>query len=49
MRLPFSADAIVRVTLGPTNPTPPLVVEAALKKNGIECGVGRSIARYRTN
>ncbi|MCK4713228.1 MAG: DUF2971 domain-containing protein [Marinosulfonomonas sp.] len=47
VRLPIPADAIVGVTLGPTNPTPEPMVEAALEAHGINCHVSRSNASYR--
>ena len=48
VRFPFPSEAIVGVTLGPTNKTPVKVVEKALKANGFDCWVSRSQASYQS-
>jgi hypothetical protein len=47
VRFKIPESTILGVTLGPTNPTPESVVEAALKQNGINAWVRWSNASYR--
>ncbi len=46
--MPFPPDAIVGVTLGPTNPNSREMVEAALRRYKIRASVAKSSASYRT-
>jgi hypothetical protein len=49
VRVEVPVDAILGVTLGPTNRTSKSMVEAALERHQISCQVFRSKASYRNN